>query len=728
MSSALELDNIEPPFQEGNEQSAGATDTSWLSFPTKARIILAHEEAPSCDHSKTLFSQAGWPAQLQRCASLEDLQSVLNSGAWDLIITYANSHTFAPALLAKTIRSLDTSRQPALIFIADQHCPTNATEIMRCGFSDYLSNAEPERLVFSAAREVIAKQNQRIASTSKSVIAEAEAKSQLLLESTSDAIAYASDGMLIHVNQPLCQMLGFESPEDLELQPLIDLVAPDDLDSVKAIIKKMDANQQSDLEPTSVVLLTSGGEPVTITLSFASATHEGEACTQIMFGHSSAANVAGMVEPERSGPVAAESQVPKINESATTAPENISSSIRSGDLDRIASLQGKGLVGFLSTHNTGAIRKALGFTDYQRLGLDIAELLRPSLPENAIVSECSADSWLLAFSDEEGSVDATSLGSSLCKTVNDYLAKTTGLKDLAFCSLGIAKFGVADVDASTAMDKAFAQSAELQQLSGGYKVFAPRIDNAEGSAALKSALELDRLAIRYQPIIGLQNQSSQHYRGYIYIRNDAGQEIPARDLLANLGLESENVALDHWLVGQVIESLKTVVGDNPTTSVMLPLTASALVSDDFFEWLDSTVNASGIDPKHLAFELETSALCDYEQPASLLLSQLKSRGFPVSLSDMTADHIQFIGKLKPDFVKLSGDLTTRLNAAPELNSKEALKSLISEVASQEALCVATNVSTAAELAQLWQTGVPFVQGDYLQAPLSGINYEFSDIA
>ncbi len=59
---------------------------------------------------------------------------------------------------------------------------------------------------------------------------------------------------------------------------------------------------------------------------------------------------------------------------------------------------------------------------------------------------------------------------------------------------------------------------------------------------------------------------------------------------------------------------------------------------------------------------------------------------------------------------------------------QPLKSLISQAGDTGAVCIAVGVNTAADLAQLWQTGIPYVQGAYLQAPLPNMNYEFSDIA
>ncbi len=721
MSSALELDNKETSPPQANAASLSKEGSPALSLPANARIILAHENVTYCEQSKTLFSQAGWAAKLRRCAGLEDLQETLASDEWDLVITYCNSEYFAPAVITRCVQTLDEQRQPSLIYLDDEHTPATAVEIVRCGFSDYLSQPEADRLVFSAAREIFARRNQRLAATSESVIAEAEARSQLLLDSTTDAIAYASDGMLIHVNQALCELLGFASAEALDLQPLIDLVAPDDFDTARALIKEMNGSKQADMPATELNLLSADGESLQLTLTFDSATHEGEACTQIIFRSEQPAAVAA-------DPVAKSEASPGQPGGAAPAPEAATGIDSAGIVQKIEALEGKGLVGFISLSRLGQIRKAIGFYQNHKLASEIANCIRQNLPESALLGEYLSDNWLFALGDESEALHLAELGATLCNAIDALVGEATGIKDTKFAALGLARFGVADMISAAAIDKAFLQCAEAQQVDGGYRLFAPKIDNAEGRAALKSALELDRLAIKYQPVISLQNQAEQHYQGLIYLRNDAGQEITAKKLLDDLGLEKENIALDYWVIEQGIKALQQGVEENPEIRLALPLTASALVAEDFYGWLESTFDASGLDTKHLAFCIDTDRLQECEQAASLLVARLRSKGFAISLTNVKPEHISFISNLRPDFARIHGQLTTDLGAEPEKNSKEALKALIAEASEQNVQCIASQVSAASELAQLWQTGVPFVQGDYLQPPLSAMNYEFSDIA
>ena len=67
-----------------------------------------------------------------------------------------------------------------------------------------------------------------------------------------------------------------------------------------------------------------------------------------------------------------------------------------------------------------------------------------------------------------------------------------------------------------------------------------------------------------------------------------------------------------------------------------------------------------------------------------------------------------------------------------MSGEEAQPGLIKEMIDLSAelniVCIASGVNSAGELAQLWQAGVPYVQGSYLQMPLSEMDYEFLDIS
>jgi EAL domain-containing protein (putative c-di-GMP-specific phosphodiesterase class I) len=78
--------------------------------------------------------------------------------------------------------------------------------------------------------------------------------------------------------------------------------------------------------------------------------------------------------------------------------------------------------------------------------------------------------------------------------------------------------------------------------------------------------------------------------------------------------------------------------------------------------------------------------------------------------------------LKIDFVKLDPSFSQDLSQA---DNQEALKTLLSSLHAQAKLTIVPYVESASVLATLWQAGVNYIQGHYLQGPSQSMDYDFS---
>ena len=68
------------------------------------------------------------------------------------------------------------------------------------------------------------------------LVNEINEKNALLLDASADAIAYVADGMIMHGNQSLVELLAFDDIEDLAWQSFIDYVSPEEQDSLKGLL------------------------------------------------------------------------------------------------------------------------------------------------------------------------------------------------------------------------------------------------------------------------------------------------------------------------------------------------------------------------------------------------------------------------------------------------------------------------------------------------------------
>src|SRR4029077_12671955 len=68
---------------------------------------------------------------------------------------------------------------------------------------------------------------------------ETEKRCDALLDSSRDPIAYVHEGMHVRANKAYLEIVGYEEFEEIEGMSILDMIAPDDADDFKTLLKKL---------------------------------------------------------------------------------------------------------------------------------------------------------------------------------------------------------------------------------------------------------------------------------------------------------------------------------------------------------------------------------------------------------------------------------------------------------------------------------------------------------
>jgi EAL domain-containing protein (putative c-di-GMP-specific phosphodiesterase class I) len=85
-------------------------------------------------------------------------------------------------------------------------------------------------------------------------------------------------------------------------------------------------------------------------------------------------------------------------------------------------------------------------------------------------------------------------------------------------------------------------------------------------------------------------------------------------------------------------------------------------------------------------------------------------------------------ELVPDYIKLDGSLIERLAKAKDENSRKAMADLARQAQGLKTRVVAAGVSTAPQMASIWQFGVTLVQGNMVAEAGSRLDFDFKQFA
>ncbi len=269
-----------------------------MATPSPVRLLIADLSENRAHEIDSVLRDAGISTRPQFFSDLSAATEYASIEGLDLMLCNAGFDQLGELL--PRLRS----REPDLPIIVHDDAPeaANLSRGMSLGATDVIFRDDNERLLQVVRRELhhVCRRH-RLIETDRA-LKEAERRCELLLSSSTAAIAYVHEGMHIYANDDYLRLFGFEDADDLLGLPLLDLVDPDHADEIKAQMKAIQvvavgavtAGASDDGEGN---LVDTGGaddltiafrgrtlsdEPVEGDLTLSRADYEGEPCIQVL--------------------------------------------------------------------------------------------------------------------------------------------------------------------------------------------------------------------------------------------------------------------------------------------------------------------------------------------------------------------------------------------------------------------------------------------------------------
>jgi EAL domain-containing protein (putative c-di-GMP-specific phosphodiesterase class I) len=155
-----------------------------------------------------------------------------------------------------------------------------------------------------------------------------------------------------------------------------------------------------------------------------------------------------------------------------------------------------------------------------------------------------------------------------------------------------------------------------------------------------------------------------------------------------------------------------------------------VIAPDFAEWLENRLKDTGLSGSVLTLEVAEDCAEQYFKQLRVLRDELRRLhcGFAICHFGDRPNSERMLHHLAPDYVKLDSILIDKLTKDKEPANHRAITSLTEQARAINALVVADGVSTAPQMASIWQFGVALAQGDVVQEPSPGLDFDFKQFA
>ena len=676
------------------------------------RLLLLEDSQNEAERLVSLFRNAGKATHAHRLSSSEDLDDALKH-SWDLLICAPSCESVQPDEVLAQVRR--QGKDIPIIQLLSDNQPASIAEALTLGAQAALRQGEDELLILLAQHELDNLSERRARRSAESTLREVERRCQLLLESSVDAIAYVHDGMHVYANRAYLELFGFVSSEELEGLPMIDLISPIDQSSFKDFLKKPQNLAGGELSCCGV-RVDNSNFPTRI--KFSPASFDDEPCIQVVIVDESSSTELEQKLRE----VSRLDQVTNLNNRAYFMELVNSATHQAVSSEEIASLA------YIRLDDFANLQLNLGLGSADLLLAELAQLLRGHFPADTQLARFSDDVFI-ALDKGLTPQQQRPLLDSLLKQVGEHFFDINGRTIQITLSIGIAGLNETTGKAEDVIGRA-QQCADSLKQANSIKVYDPIEDLAAAAsrgdivAMVQQALELNSFRLLFQPIISLRGDQHEHYEVLLrLLRPDASEVSPEEFLHLNkeTGLAEK---VDRWVILRSIQLLSAQLAAGHSTRLFVHLSAPSLQDSHLLPWLSVALKTSRLPPGSLVFQFsEPNAIPHLKQVVQLAngLKQLHC-GLALTQFGCALNPFNTLRHIPVDFVKVDKSFTLDLSDG---DTQKALKDLLSELHNQGKHSIAPFVESARTLSTLWQAGVHYIQGYYLQQPSQTMNYDFS---
>ncbi|WP_431475384.1 GGDEF domain-containing response regulator [Marinobacter sp. KM021] len=669
----------------------------------------------------SLLRNSGKATRAHRITSEEDLEEALKTSNWDLLLARDLEQEFGPDDALAMVKRMD--KDIPFVLLTEEVSRERTVNIIRAGGQDAVPFEYKDLLVLVVKRELAALEERRRRRVLESHLREAEQRCQLLLESSKDAIAYINDGMHIYANQSYMEFLGYDDIDDLICIPVLDTLTPESQDKYKDFMKAF-ADDGKDGMTLNCTARRSDDQELNVTMSVSAATYDGEACTQIV------------LQPEHSDAELEEKLKQISSQDLLTGLYN-----RQYLMDALAQAianAGKnnqtGALAYIALDNFISMKGQVGIAGADLLLGDLASLLKEQAGEEVTLARLSDDAFcLMCLPCDEKHMEG--IAERVRKAVEDHLFDINGKTVPLTVSIGIAAITENSPKAEELMGRAHTASAEVKKLEGhergnGIVVYNPAqyesLDESNSVEAILKALDDNRFRLLFQPIINLRGEGEEHYEAFVRMLDKDNEEVSPYDFLPPMGPSDTAIKIDRWVILQTIKQLASHRSRGHDTRLFLNITAETLQDKTFTPWLSVALKAARLPGDSLIFQIREGDANNYMKQAKEFTKAVHELHSKVSIAQFgcALNPFNTLKHIDADYVKIDGSFTEEIQKSDE--AKEQVKEMVKSLQNAGKLTIIPLVENASVLATLWQAGVNYIQGYYLQAPVPEMNYDFGD--
>ena len=229
---------------------------------------------------------------------------------------------------------------------------------------------------------------------------------------------------------------------------------------------------------------------------------------------------------------------------------------------------------------------------------------------------------------------------------------------------------------------------------------------------IKSALMENRFRLMQQPIASLLGEEKSMFDILVRMIDEAGQEVLPSEFIAAAERNDLMKNIDRWIVGASMSLCTT----RPIERLFVRLSRDSVVDRSLPVWLANQLKATRIDPERIVLQVSESVATTQLVETTEFAKTMRAAGFKFAIEHFGTgrDSLQLLSQLPLDYMKIDGSLMQGL--ATDRGLQQRVKVLVDGAKTRNIATIAERVEDANTMAVLWQLGIEFLQGYFVNEP------------
>jgi len=680
-------------------------------------LAIVEDSATRAEAHATTLCDAGYPVRFELAKDLATLGALLRSEHPDLVLC-GTGRKLPDVRSVTELLDSEQSPVPVIAVIGDTGAAT-AHAVEEAGAIALVAGDTAGALPEIVKRELRGIQLNRRVRELESRLAETEKRCSALMAGSRDAIAYIRDGLHVHANRSYLDRFGYNNPDDLEGIRVQSLIEASDHGKFTKFLSNLAAVDATPATLEARVLEPSGGGFDAI-IECTPARIDGEPCIQMVIR-----NRADVELGEKLEALGRQDMLTGLcnrQNFMRVVHESIHRGTESGRIQAIA---------YILLDNFKHIREEIGVAGSDMVVNDIARLIGDTVDREDIVARFG-DYVFTVLRQDSNADGVLKLAETLREKIGAHVSVVEGQSAMTTCSIGVAVINAHITGAQEAMSRAD-MACEVARSSGGNQIHlhSTAVDEkmdgeheAEWDEVIDATIREERFYLVYQPIVSLNDTPGERYEVLLRVVDEEGHVILPGQFLSIAEKTGKSSEIDHWVIDTAFKALMEQRSKGNETVFFIKLSGATLEDRELPAWISRKLKEYRLKSDSVCFEVPEAVAIRNLKNTMLFFKAMQKLNCRVAIEHFgCANQPQLINHLPVDMLKIDGSLINNLATSKE--HQESAKTIIALARKSGIQCAAERVDDAGDLAKLWELGIDFIQGNFVQEPGRELEYNFA---